>query len=88
MRVRIPGPPEELVRRVRELFRYAWDRGWNKLIGSGLTKLYEHNCRGDVFNLVLADTATTEGLFRVGHCAKCECFFYIGPVNGSTPTEG
>jgi hypothetical protein len=80
MRVRIPGPPEELVIRVKEMFSYAWDRGWNRLAGSKLSKVHEHTCRGELLTLILDEVNTTEGKYRVGHCTKCECFYYLGPV--------
>jgi hypothetical protein len=80
MSVRIPGPPEELVRRVHQTYLHAWDRGWNRLTGTKLSKIHDHNCRGQLLTLVLADTPTSEGLYRVGNCVKCECFFYLGPV--------
>jgi hypothetical protein len=73
-------PPEELIRRVKDTFAYAFDRAWHRLTGSKLSAVHDHNCRGTRLTLVLDEVLTTEGKYKVGNCVKCECFFYLGPV--------
>lgn len=77
---KIPGPPEDLVEIVGKEFPQSWDRGWYKLIGNAAqSKVLNHACRGDYLTLVL-QIYNAKLAWKVGHCVKCDCFFYIGPV--------